>query len=96
MTSPRRQITVSCPSCGEVYEDWHRASINLTLGEVWTDDELREAATATCPRCEHVVELETLVVENGVWTKAARPPLDLDSNTAGQDWIRSRPEGDER
>lgn len=177
MTTPPERITVECPGCGERYEDWHRRSINLSLGEPWTADELREASTATCPRCSTVVEVDTLVIENGIWkfggpadhpddaaqrpaflmlrdgTQASlegvtveeaahlvddalklglplggkidpldvvaigyavdeetseeprqaeaelepREPLDLDSNTAGQDWIkRPRPEGDER
>ena len=28
---------------------------------------LREASTATCPSCGHVVELDTVIVEGDVW-----------------------------
>ena len=66
MTSPPERIRVECPACGTEFEDWHRASINLNL-EQWDADDLREATTATCPACGHVVELETLTVEGDVW-----------------------------
>lgn len=66
MTSPPKQITVECPSCGDRYEDWYRASINLDLDD-FDDDYVRQATTATCPDCGHVVELVTLVVAGGVW-----------------------------
>jgi hypothetical protein len=55
MTSPPRTITVECLRCGERYTDFHRPSINLSLGEEWTDEELREASMATCPACGFVV-----------------------------------------
>jgi hypothetical protein len=66
MTSPVTKIEVECPRCASVYEDWYRASINLGLDD-FDDEYLRKAATATCPTCGHVIELETLVVEHGVW-----------------------------
>ena len=31
MTSPIEDITVQCPKCGHLYEDWFRASVNLDL-----------------------------------------------------------------
>ncbi len=68
MTSPPKKITVACPGCGTLYEDWYRPSINLSLGEDWTAEELREASTARCPSCGHAVELDTLVVKGDVWT----------------------------
>jgi hypothetical protein len=49
MTSPPRRIIVECPSCGECYEDFYRPSINLSLYDEWTDEQLREANTPTCP-----------------------------------------------
>jgi len=91
MTSPPERITVVCPECGIEYEDWMR-SVNLDLDDFGADY-LRECSTATCPRCAHVVELDTLVVEGDVWTlgrgaEQERKPLDPNSNTVGQDWIR--------
>jgi hypothetical protein len=63
MTSPSVQIRVTCPSCGVEYDDWFRASVNLDL-DPWADEDyLRECSSATCPNCDHVVELDTLVVE---------------------------------
>ena len=67
MTSPPEQITVQCPRCGFEYEDWYRPSINLNLGDDFSEEYLREASTATCPECGFTVELSTLVVEGDVW-----------------------------
>ena len=72
MTSPVEQIHVGCPACHTVYEDWYRGSANLDL-EGWDADDpdvqqyLRECSTATCPSCGHTLELDTLVVADGVW-----------------------------
>jgi len=33
MTSPPEEISVKCPGCGKLYQDWRRPSINRTLGE---------------------------------------------------------------
>ena len=50
MTSPVERITVECPDCRHVYEDWYRASINLALDD-FDDDYLERASTTTCPSC---------------------------------------------
>ena len=50
MTSPPREITVTCPGCGHVCEDWYRPSTNLSLNN-FDDDYLKEASTTTCPEC---------------------------------------------
>jgi DNA-directed RNA polymerase subunit RPC12/RpoP len=44
-------VTVRCPACSAVFKAWHRASINLSLGEQWTDEEIEEATSAGCPTC---------------------------------------------
>ena len=61
MTSPPTSIRVRCPKCGTSYEDWYRPSINLALDD-FDEDYLRSASTATCPNCETVVDVETLLV----------------------------------
>ena len=66
MTSPPTKIEVECPRCASVYNDWYRASINFDLDD-FDEEYLREAATATCPHCRHVIDLEMLVVEHGIW-----------------------------
>ena len=66
MTSPARSIVVECPKCGASYQDWHRASMNLDLDD-FDEDYLRDATTATCPNCSHVVQLNALIVEGDVW-----------------------------
>lgn len=71
VTSPVEEILVRCPECSHVYEDWYRASLNLTL-ESFSDDYMEKASTATCPKCGHKVELGGLVVsreddEREVW-----------------------------
>lgn len=65
MTSPPSPIRVECRRCGTVWEDWHRPSINARLDpEMAADQEyLREASTATCPKCRHVAEIGTLIVD---------------------------------
>ena len=61
MTSPVEEIEVECPSCGHVYTDWYRPSINRTLDDF--DDEYLEAATtSTCPECDHKVRHSVLTV----------------------------------
>jgi hypothetical protein len=67
MTSPVEQIRVACPRCGREYDDWMRGSVNLNLDD-FDDDYVRACSTATCPECDFVVELNTLVVEGNVWT----------------------------
>ena len=68
MTSPIEQITVKCPECETLYQDWYRGSVNADLDPWVTEDYLREASTAKCPSCGHVVDLGTLVVEGQTWT----------------------------
>jgi hypothetical protein len=68
MTSPPQRITVQCPLCGERYTDYYRPSINLTLGEEWTAEELDEATSASCPGCGFRVPIASLVVRgDDVW-----------------------------
>ena len=62
MTSAAQRVEVVCPGCGFEYEAWHRPSINLTLGEEWTEEEIRQATTARCPACGLEVDLTTLIV----------------------------------
>jgi len=62
MTSPPQRVEVVCPACGHEYETWHRGSINLSLGEEWTEEQIREASTSRCLECGLEIELGTLVV----------------------------------
>jgi hypothetical protein len=48
MTSPCEQIRVTCPQCGEVYETWYWALMNLSL-EHFSDGYIEEMSTGTCP-----------------------------------------------
>jgi hypothetical protein len=66
MTSPVEEIRVECPRCATTFDDWTRGAINLDLDD-FDDDYVRRASTATCPSCGHVVELDALVVKDGVW-----------------------------
>ena len=62
MTSPPRDITITCPQCGHVYTDWHRPSINVTLDHF--DAEYLDAATSSiCPRCGLKVSHDVLIVD---------------------------------
>jgi DNA-directed RNA polymerase subunit RPC12/RpoP len=67
MTSPVEEIEVQCPKCGQVYSDWYRPSINLTLDD-FDDEYLEAASTSACPECGHKVRHNVLTVrEDGVW-----------------------------
>jgi hypothetical protein len=86
LTSPPEKITVECPQCGHRYEDWIRRSVNLDL-DSFDSDYLENCSTATCPKCDHKVNLDVLVVENGVFTwkpdAPARPFDDVKNRTSG-------------
>ena len=72
MTMPVETIYVECPSCHRSYQDWTRGSMNLDLDD-FTEEYIREASTAKCPYCGTVVELATLVVDDGMWTFSGSP-----------------------
>jgi hypothetical protein len=93
MTTPPEKITVECPNCRDLFDAWRRRSINLSLGDEWSPDELREASTATCPRCRQIVKLETLVVEDDLLT--FRGPLNLDYSSEAGDWIKRSEQTDD-
>ena len=61
MTSPIVDIEVECPACGEQFVTWHRASVNLSLGEKWTKKGLDEVKFAKCPSCNGRCEKNTLI-----------------------------------
>lgn len=52
MTTPAYEVEVQCERCGHVYTDWRRDSVNTMLGS-WTDEEVDEQLSTTCPVCGH-------------------------------------------
>ena len=66
MTSPIEDITVLCPKCWHLYQDWFRGSVNLDLDD-FDEEYLDQCSSATCPECQHKVSLDVLVVEGGVF-----------------------------
>lgn len=62
MTSPVEEMEVACPRCGHRWQTYWRASINLTLGEEWTDEAIEAATTAMCPECGLRSDLGALIV----------------------------------
>ena len=48
MTSPIEDITVECPKCGHLYQDWFRGSVNLDLDD-FDEEYLDQCSSATCP-----------------------------------------------
>ncbi len=64
MTSPVQEIEVHCPMCAAIFHDSVRWSINLSLGEKWTDEEIDEATSVTCPYCEHKQYVDAIIVSN--------------------------------
>ena len=69
MTSPIVDIEVECPACGERFATWHRASVNLSLGENWTKEELDGVRFAICPKCNGRFEKDVLIarIEHSMW-----------------------------
>jgi hypothetical protein len=61
VTSPVENIEVECPACGELFITWHRASVNLSLGEQWTKEELDGVKFAICPKCNGHFEKDLLI-----------------------------------
>ena len=70
MTSPIEDITVQCRKCEHPYEDWFRASVNLDL-DPFDSEYVEQCSTATCPECQHKVNLDVLIVEDGVFKLGA-------------------------
>jgi len=67
MTSPPEEIEVDCPKCGQVYSDWYRPSINLTLDDL-DYEYLQAAKSSKFPECGRKVRHNMLTVrEDGVW-----------------------------
>ncbi|MEI8194813.1 MAG: PD-(D/E)XK nuclease family protein [Phycisphaerae bacterium] len=67
MSSPCRDITVLCPSCGKPFESWFRDSLNLQMDH-FDDEYIRSVNVKTCPHCKAEVHLSSLIVgEDGVW-----------------------------
>lgn len=68
MTSPITPIFVWCPNCMAEFMDFYRPSINLSLGEEWTEEELEQASSVQCPTCGLRQGVGTLIVnKDGVW-----------------------------
>ena len=63
MTSPIENIEVECPACGEQFVTWHRGSVNLSLGEKWTKEELNEVRFAYCPKCNAHFEKDVFILQ---------------------------------
>ena len=61
MTSPIVDIEVECPACGERFITWHRSSVNLSLGEKRTEEELDELMFVNCPKCNGRLEKDVLI-----------------------------------
>ncbi|MBZ0171526.1 MAG: CpXC domain-containing protein [Phycisphaerales bacterium] len=67
MTSPPEKITIKCPDCGHVYEDWWRPSINLMIDD-FDEAYITDATSSVCPVCGFRVQHGGLVVgKDGVF-----------------------------
>lgn len=78
MTSPVTKIEIECRHCHHRFKTWHRASINLSLGDL-TEEYVARNAMKQCPRCRQQIVLDMLVVEeDGTW----RVDMGKDDHTA--------------
>jgi len=62
MTSPCEIVTVKCPKCGKVYEDWYRPSVNLMMDN-FDEEYLDKCSSAICPDCGYKVRFNNLIVD---------------------------------
>jgi DNA-directed RNA polymerase subunit RPC12/RpoP len=62
MTSPPTKIRIVCPECGKKFQGYYRPSINLSLGEKWTEEEIEKAMSVVCPHCGTRTRVGGLVV----------------------------------
>jgi DNA-directed RNA polymerase subunit RPC12/RpoP len=62
MTSPVVDFEIKCPNCEEKFTTWHRTSVNLSIGEKWTNEQLYELMFVNCPGCSSRLEKDVLVM----------------------------------
>lgn len=62
MTMPPEFISVKCPKCGEVFEDFIRRSINFGLDN-FSDEYIEQCKFATCPKCGIKIPKNVLIVD---------------------------------
>jgi hypothetical protein len=62
VTSPPHPVEIECPNCGTRFTAYLRSSINLTLGETWTEEEIENATTSTRPTCGTRLSYEALII----------------------------------
>jgi len=79
MSSPIEEITIICPNCQHIYDDWSRASLNLDL-EYFDDEYIDECSSAVCPKCQHKVNFATLIVKGGVFYVDGNPEREADDD----------------
>ena len=78
MTSPIEQIEIECPTCFHRFKTYHRASINLNLGDM-TEEDVQRSHTKQCPACKATMSLDTLVVDED-----GRPTLIVAHTSRGE------------
>jgi hypothetical protein len=66
MASPIEKVTVHCPECDCVYEDWYRASLDLNRDN-FDNEYLDQCSSAVCPACKHKVYFDNLIVTDGIF-----------------------------
>jgi hypothetical protein len=71
MTSRVTDIEVNCPNRGNVFLDSYRPSINLGHGDPRAAESIAAPTSVTCPKCETVTSLDSLIVDrNGVFRES--------------------------
>ena len=88
LSSPCEQITVWCP-CGSIYNDWYRASINLSLDH-FDDEYVERISSTTCPKCGLKTRLSMLLSQ--FETTVFLPPLAASSTHVCRATAGRRPE----
>lgn len=51
MTTPMYEVEVLCVRCGTHYSDWRRDSVNLSLSNDLSEQEIDDQLTTKCPTC---------------------------------------------
>ena len=62
MTPDIRTVTVRCPRCGTVYEDWYQPCAILMPDDP-DEDSPDPCPVVTCKACGYSIDTETLVLD---------------------------------
>jgi len=61
MTTPPEEVIIRCTTCGHRSSKFIRRSINISLGDKFTRDEIDDATIFECPMCQSKMPTDTII-----------------------------------